>query len=227
MAKKKKEEKVEQSQTFVAADTIGINPGDYISVNLRRQPYFWIMRGDERYINLGPENWCAEIPQDITYDELMIINTGILAGSILKGKVKISGDERNITEPKRYIYALDVATSQTPDQKFKNLLKALVYKKEVGGFHPASVIKNMVKHEESTKRRKAYIDLLNEAFTASTRVAAYYEVEDIPNDKEVVIDQNEIDKLVAESKKEVELTTGLRVTYRKPTNQELIDSILG
>lgn len=235
MARRTKKEEsanvLQEQASVVQAESIGINPGDWISINLRKQAHFGIADafGEDRFsIWLNRKNWCAQIPNDVTPGQMAQISRGILAGNILVGKHKVTRTDKDPAVKTQYLAALDVIRSQKPDKNFRELIRTLVIGNMQGGYSALEILDMMLEYENAHKKRADIIEYLAEAREASESTNTIrYEAEDLGDEEQIVFDGQTVQRIHEDGRREVIRSTGTDVVEQRPSIQEIVNATLG
>lgn len=221
MAKKTKSRKVE-------AQSLGIYPGDWISINLRAQPYVWIKRGEDFVIRLDKSNPYQQIPMDITAEELQIIHASAVMGTIVKGKKRISPVDISPGVKDKYVQMLEALPGPKPTPPFKEAIKNLIINGNEGGISAKQILSDLRTFEQSNRNRADVVDYLTRGIgSCSPGLQIRYEAEDWGDKEEVVLTMDEVQTLVENTKDEARRGSGVHVHRVEPNKDDLVRSIFG
>lgn len=222
MPRKRSDTQSNQVQT----ESIGLNRGDSISINIRYGPYFWLKRGETFVVRLDSTNWHSVIPQDITESELAAIHQAALTGAIVKGVKKISYNDKDPQILAKYLTAVDLLSRpRQVDENFKGLISELVRRKKDGGYSAGDIITQVLKKERAGRNREHVVDFLKQALDACRGYAIHYEAEDLGESRDVVLKQSELNVLISNTRNEVERSTGKVHQQRKPTVDDILEAL--
>ena len=208
----------------VQAESIGLGPGDVVSINLRNGSHFWIGDDYDQKFFLNRKNWNLTIPDDIAYADLLQIKTAIAAGRLIKGKVNTSKVGKNPLIKDNYNQILNANAGPIPERKLKDLIRTIVNSRSVDGYSPAEIINSMSDYERTHKNRPEVLSYLAEAYKYTKTVNnLHYEVE-TTEDEEVYLSEEGLEALIEKSKKEMN-EEGIRIEFPAPSNEEIIESL--
>lgn len=211
-------------RTQVKAESIGLGPGDIVSINLRSGSHFWLGDDYNQVFFLNRKNWHQVIPDDIAYSDLLKIKQAIATGRLIKGRVNTSKVGKNPAIKEHYNQILNSNTGPIPEKRLKDLIRTLVNSRTIEGYTPTEIINSMIGFERTHKNRPDILSYLSESYQYAKKTNnIHYEVE-TEEEEEVYLSEDNLDALIEKSKREME-NEGIRVDFPRPTNEQIIESL--
>lgn len=140
-----------------SASLASVKRGDTVSLNFKRRCYFEV----GSFI-LASDNPTEVIPEDITAQELEVINRAVNNGHIVLSKTPLPRQDKDINLLEKYINILDNARDVQ-----KNFHPAVVEIAKMGGtfggYNKHELLDLLLQHEINNKCRNVFIEYLHYA----------------------------------------------------------------
>jgi hypothetical protein len=135
----------------------GLYTGKTISLNQKAATYFGV--GDKIWLN--EHNWSTEVPNDLTAEEISIIDDGINSGTIVMGEKWIARLEKDLSVRENYLDIVKNAKYLTDE--VKEPFKQLILTKQNGNYTASEILTYVMNHERKTRGRTNFLTFLQDA----------------------------------------------------------------
>ena len=135
--------------------------GQTISLNQKVAPYFGVGEGDEKKIWLSKDNWCAKVPNNLTPDEVTIIDKAMSNGYIVLGKEWLPALKKDVNIRNEYVKVIERSKYLT--NEVKEPFQQLVLKKQDGNYTASEIITHVMKSERASRGRTNFLTFLQDA----------------------------------------------------------------
>ena len=138
-----------------------LNAGQTISLNQKIASYFGIGESDDMKVWLNKDNWCAKIPNNLTSEEMKMLDDAMNKGSIVLGKEWLPALDKDTTVREKYLEL--VLGSRYLTEDVKEPFRKLVLSKAEGNYTALEIITYVMDAERKNRSRSDFVTFLQDA----------------------------------------------------------------
>ena len=171
--------------------------GKYVSINLKRGPYFGVGP-----VWLSINNFWTEVPSNLSDAEYALIAKGLANETLVYGKVFVSPIDRIANKLDEYWQEVKNTGFRTKESKAK--FASLLKKGSDGGWTAHEIAKHCIKQEVQYKNRQEIIRMLQQVIDNHEGPISLYEIPPEAHEvAKVIMEPDKVTKVMGDGSKEI------------------------